>query len=254
MTNNTSSPLADVLRTAIEQEDRATSMLLEQVAQQARADESFKRHLAKEPEKAIQDVAQRLPEADRKAIGEKQVAQVAEVVRAGISSSVLPEIDVEKVQDLVFGTIEDARHSFKLSLRLTQFLFYAGLAMVAVAFIVMVLYQTDKVPSLIFGAVGVSGVVTSLLLNPLDRVQNAAGNLIQLEMAFLSYYKILYLFHRPPGESNVKDAIKLSQEMRTISEDVIALIEEYCEYRGDESSKMPAERSGLPGGEDRAPS
>jgi hypothetical protein len=248
MTNDLSSidPLAAVLDTAIEQENRVTGLLLEEVAQQARTDASFRQRLAKEPEQAIQEIAAKLPEADRKVIGEKQVARVAEVVRAG-SSSVLPEIDVEKVQDLVFGTIGDARHSFKLSLRLTQVLFYSGLVMVAVAFIVMVLYQTDKVPSLIFGAVGVSGVVTSLVLNPLDRVQNAAGNLIQLEIAFLSYYKVLYLFNRPPRELSVKDAIKVSREIQTISEDVVASIEKYCEYRDDKSSKASADQPSLPG-------
>lgn len=238
MTNDLSkmNPLADSLEIAIEQQDRATRLLLQQVAQQARGDSAFKQRLVREPEKAVREVAEKLPEAERKALGDKQVGNVTEVVEA-VSSSILPEIDAKKVEGIVLGTIEDARRSFTLSLRLTQILFYAGLVMVGIAFLVAVFSQTDQVPSLIFGAVGVSGVFTSLLLNPLDRVQNAAANLIQLEISFLSYYKLLYLFHYPANELSVKDSIKIGQEMQQISLNIVAAIQNYCEHWPDGSAK-----------------
>ncbi len=236
MNRDNTSPLTDALRTAMDQEAQATNLLLEQVTQQAKSDGAYKQLLAKEPEKAVQEAVQKLPEEQRRAIGDQQVEKVAARVAdlANALSSVLPEIDVDQVQQLVFGTIEDARRSFRLSLWLTQFLFYVGLAMVVGAFITAIVVDPRSVAALIFGAAGVSGVITSLVLNPLDRVQNAAGNLVQLEIAFLSYYKILYTLHRPPGELGHKEAVAISREIRTITDDVLSAIDRHIERRGTE--------------------
>lgn len=224
----------DLLNVALDQEAQARQLLFEGVADRARTDESFRQRLAVEPEKAVREVVESLPSEQRSSVDEKVISDTTEKVQA--LSKALPGFKEKEVSDLVFTTIEDARCSFNLSLRLTQVLFYAGLVMVVATFITALFVDPAQLPVLIFGGgSGILGVITALLINPIDRVQNAAGNLVQLEIAFLSYYKQLSLLTLPSGHQSSEATIQYAGEVRQAMTETVALIEAYCEYRGGKS-------------------
>lgn len=184
--------IEDAVDVAREQETQARLLLWERVSEKAITDEKFRCLLAEDPKRAIEQEAGTLQDdsGQQVSVAPGVVEAVAEKARATYSS-VVPGVESKKVEELIFSTIEDIRRSFNLTLKLSQVLFYAGLLMMITAFITA-LAGGEKIISLLFGSGGmVSVLISSLITSPLDRVQNAAGNLVQLQMAYLAYYKQL---------------------------------------------------------------
>ena len=227
----------DLVLEALDQEKRAKRaqrLLFDEVAIRAKSDEAFRQRLSSTPEDAVREVYDSLPTEQRQLTKNKDEIIKNTAEKAQVLSRVLPGIDKDRVENLVFQTIEDTRRSFTLSLQLTQILFYAGLVIIAVTFITVLLVDTQELIALIFGGgTGVAAIVTSLLINPIDRVQNAAGNLVQIEIAFLSYYKQLSLLVTPTN-ATIDDTIKYVKEVGKTMEKSLILIEKYCEYRTKE--------------------
>jgi len=176
------------------EEKNARSLLWQRLSERAFEDPSFKQRLVAEPKEVIEREAKNLQDDSGKnvAVPPSVVHDMTEKARDTFSSAV-GQIDLKQVTDLVFGTIKDVRRSFSLTLVLCQVLFYAGLAMVAAAFIIT-LAGGKQWASILFGVSGVASVlISSFVLGPLDRIRDAAGNLIQLQMAYLAYYNQLYL-------------------------------------------------------------
>jgi hypothetical protein len=179
---------------AREEEENTRSLLWQRLSVKALEDPEFKKRLISEPKEVVELEAQRLKDdaGNPVAVPPNVVRDTAERARITVSSAV-GEIDLTQVTDLVFGTIRDVRTSFSLTLVLCQVLFYAGLVMVAGAFVFAFIGGKEWM-SVLFGASGVASIlISSFVLGPLDRIRDAAGNLIQLQMAYLSYYNQLYL-------------------------------------------------------------
>ena len=234
---------ADLLKTAVDQEAQARQILIDGVTERARSSEDFRQLFKKEPEKAVRTVAESLPSEQRQSLDDKAISDTAEKLKA--ISEALPGIKEEDVSRLVFTTIDDTRKSFVLSLRLSQILFFAGLVMIALTFIALLFMNDERLGVLVFGGgSGFLGVISSLLINPIDRVQNAAGNLVQLEIAYLSYYKQLTMLNPIEGHNTPKDIVYISREVRKAMEESIELIEKYCEYqRGSNKESKAAKKS-----------
>ena len=66
-----------------------------------------------------------------------------------------------------------------------------------------------------FGGGGIVTVISYAIMNPLDRIRNAAANLVQIQIAYVSYCKQLNML-----DSSIKDhispadAVKFSSELR----------------------------------------
>ena len=169
-------------------EEQARQMLWERLTEKADLDPAFRRDLAKDPVRVVQQEAEGLGITKRPEV----VKDVAEKASAKYSHY-LPEVDPKRVEDLIFGTIEDIRRSFNLTLLLSQVLFYSGLVMVLVAFVTGIL-GGDKLLAAVLGAGGIlSSLLSTTVISPLNRLRDAAGNLVQFQMAYLAYYKQLYL-------------------------------------------------------------
>jgi len=226
--------LAGAAHLAASQEEQTRQLLWQHIQHKAVVDRTFREQLAENPREVVASEAEQMvdPSGHKVQIGTAVVEKIAEQAEETFSS-VVPEIAAKRVEQLIFGTIEDIRTSFKITLLLSQVLFYSGLLMTIAAFVAG-LSGGEKMTALLFGAGGVgSMLISSLVLSPLDRVQNAAGNLVQLQMAYLAYYKQLYLLGGTGGKSLAKDdAVGYAREIDRAAISLISSVQTYIERNG----------------------
>ncbi len=230
---------------ARDQEVTARLLLWDQISDKAAMDEGYRKQLVANPEAVVSREAGALAGGASDAVSKDTVEKLAEKARKTFSS-VVPQIAQDRVENLIFGTIEDMRTSFKLTLRLSQVLFYAGLAMVAASF-VFALLRGERMITLLFSAGGLASILlSSLVLSPLNRVQDAAGDLVQLQMAYLAYYKQLYLLGSGSDPLPKADAIEFAREIDRAAISLIMSVQNQVERE----QKQPLQRSHLPQQED----
>jgi hypothetical protein len=231
------------------QEATLRAMLWDRVSEKASQDEKFRKELAADPRKAVQMEAQQMATVAGKEVGPAVVERVATKARETYSS-IVPELASDKVEDLIFGTIEDVKRAYTITLLLSQVLFYAGLAMVIAGFVAG-LMSGEKLISLFFGSGGIASMlISSLVVSPLDRVQNAAGNLVQLQMAYLAYYKQLYLLGGNNETISREDALTYAREIDRVTLSLMGSVRAYVERgtktdQAGRSAQKPGRRKGL---------
>ena len=229
--------LAKADQIAEEQENFARSMLWDRITEKAANDQKFRKQLVDAPEKTVEMEAQRLGKVEGRKIelGSSVVEKVTARVR-DTYSSIVPDLATDKVEKLIFGTIEDVQQAYKITLLLSQVLFYTGLAMVIAGFVSGLVVE-HKMLSLLFGGGGIASMlISSLIVSPLDRVQTAAGNLVQLQMAYLSYYKQLYLLGGNNSALSKDDAIAYAREIDRLTLSLMGSVQEYVE-QGSQPAK-----------------
>jgi len=210
------------------QEAMLREMLWERVSEKANQDADFRNELISDPKKAVESEAQQIPALAGKDVATAVVEKVAAQARS-IYSSALPDLATDKVEDLIFGTIADVKRAYTLTLLLSQVLFYAGLAMVVAGFVAG-LMGGEKLISLFFGSGGIASMlISSLIVSPLDRVQNAAGNLVQLQMAYLAYYKQLYLLGGNDAKISREDALAYAREIDHLTLSLMGSVQDFVE-------------------------
>jgi hypothetical protein len=202
-------------KTAIERESQSAELLWGTVTARAATDQGFREQLAKAPEETVKREAERL----NIPISEQELSTAKELF-----SPALPGIDRKKVEELIFGTIRDVRRSFNVTLYLSIALFVVGLLLL-IASVVFTWTKGAKAGS-IFGIGGVASLVSSLLLNPLDRIRNAGANLVQIQMAYLTYYNLIYLLGSRNERLDVKDAKSYADEMRQSAISMVSTVQE----------------------------
>ena len=203
-----SAALKEADQIAAQQDADASGLLWGRVALRATSDEEFRQALMRDPERTIAHEAQQL----NVTVEPSTVAQVAQIRE--ILSPAVPGIGQPRVVQLVFDTIEDMRKSFKLTLQLSQLLFYAGVGLLVASFIVAVWKESQTIVAAVFGAGGVASLISSTLMNPLDRIRDAGANLVQLQMVYLAYYKQLYMLGDATDVPASGDASRDAKELR----------------------------------------
>jgi hypothetical protein len=85
--------------------------------------------------------------------------------------------------------IEDARRTLRISQWLNISVFFAGLALLVIGLVISI--QGEAEMNRVIGALsalgGFTGMIAILIKDPLDRIQNAMGDLVQVETAFTSF-------------------------------------------------------------------
>jgi hypothetical protein len=170
-----------IFREAHGQEERAKDLLLTRLTLKAANDPSFQRELRDDPDAVVRREAKELDIKPSKSL----------IEAAGkAATAAIPGLEQARVQTLVFTTIEDMRTSFKLTLELSRWLFFAGILLVMVAFVAG-LFNASSSSVAVSGGSGALSLLLSAVMNPLDRIRNAAGNLVQIQAAYLAFYKQL---------------------------------------------------------------
>ncbi len=215
------SDLQQAGQTAGEQEQQSRQLLRELVFSRAEHEPEFKRALAANPEKVLQEEARRMgAELDEALIQETKERYSTAIIGAS-------EREVTK---LVFDTLWNVRKSFERTLALSQWLFYVGLGLTVTAFLVGVFAPGKEMIAGIFGGGGILTLISYAVMNPLDRIRNAAANLVQIQIAYVSYYKQLNMLGGAGGDRmSLDDAVKYSSELRKGAVEMIEAVQRIVE-------------------------
>jgi len=205
---------AHAQKLAADNETQSAELLWGHVISRASQDESFRRNLANNPEQTLTREAETL-----------NISVAPEQLHAAkaLFSPAVPGIDRAKVEALIFSTIEDVRKSFNMTLQLSRFLFYTGVLLLLMSAVFT--WTKGAAAGSIFGAAGALSLVTSLIRSPLDRIRNAGANLVQLQMAYLAYYNLLYLLGSRGERLAFADAQKYAEEFRQTATVMVSAVQ-----------------------------
>jgi len=205
--------------------------VIESLAQRAAWDPDFLRNLISKPVETVKNVRPRVTDADAQDIADKAID----------TSSAIQGPDLVK---LFKQLVSNATDVFKKTVFLNQFLFYTGIALLAVTFgfeiagrVTGNISWQNIATTGIVGAIGIGAVISSFLLRPLDSIQNSVGNLAQIEVGFLSFIERSRKMANSGDPASISDAKQISKELGKAAKESMALIENYCEYRKNKAAK-----------------
>ena len=95
----------------------------------------------------------------------------------------------EEAASILSGAVDEAKKTLKILRQLNVSVFALGVAILIVGITVALLGTNlaTRVTGALAGLGGLVGVLVQLIRDPLDRIQNAMGNLVQIETAFTSF-------------------------------------------------------------------
>lgn len=196
----------------------------------ARTNVLFREHLKADPDKAVGEIVHELglEPADEKEARELRARAVGEL-RA------VPVLEREDLAGMISTLMKDAQSAFYSTVGLSKCLFWFGIVVVGGTLIAQYSLQfldpkhETVLPAILGGGAGAMSLICALLKNPLDKVQNSAGNLAQLEMAVLGYVDQLdVLMTRPPAGS-MDDAIKAARAIRVATKGSLDMLQRFAE-------------------------
>jgi hypothetical protein len=236
MTHDFLSDLQEAGRIAGEQEAQAKQLLIETVDARATDDPAFRRALAADPEKALNEEARK--------VGANVSPQLIDKVSKKYSTAIYGASE-DDVKSLMFDTLNNLRTSFERTVLLSQVLFFTGLLMTAAAFLVALLSNGKELIAGIFGGGGIVTLITYAVMNPLDRIRNAAANLVQVQIAYVSYYKQLTMLGGGDRERmTLEDTVRYSKELRIGAVETIAAVQKIVDTtKSYDPRAAPAKRT-----------
>lgn len=202
---------------AAEQEKQSSDLLREKIAARAKIEPEFRRALARDPAGTVAAEARR--------IGVEAEPELVEETRQKYSTAIVGATE-EQVNELVFGTLRDVQRSFYLTMVLARWLFGVGLTMTVAAFVTGLWFSGKETISALFGAGGLLTLISYVVMNPMDRIRNAAANLVQIQIAYVAYYKQLSLLGGSLQERvGLDEAIRYAKELREGAETMIQALQ-----------------------------
>lgn len=216
------SDLQEASRNASQQEAQSGPVLRELLFSRADAEPEFRKALVNNPEKTIGQMA--------KGMGAAATPELVREVKERYSAAIFGATDAE-VKDLVFGTLGNVRQSFTRTLALSQWLFWVGMGLTVAAFVATLFPNNQKGwIAGVFGGGGILTLISYAVMNPLDRIRGAAANLVQVQIAYLSFYKQLNMLGGMNlDKMTIDDAVKYSAELRKCAVETIEAVQKIVE-------------------------
>jgi len=148
-----------------------------------------------------------------------------------------------KARQVVEDTFDNAAHTYRTITMMNKVMFVVGIGLFLFAAFYAV-FANEKVYSLLFGGMGVASFVAMFVLGPIDKTQKALSNLVQVEIAFMTYFDQLSFCEAlaqipkglppAPDPSNIERASALLQER---SLNLVEILQHYVESEGVAGSK-----------------
>ena len=215
------SDLQEASRSASEQEMQSGPVLRELLFSRADTEPDFRKALVNNPEKTIGEIA--------KGMGASATPELIREVKERYSRVIFGATDTE-VKALVFGTLANVRESFTRTLALSQWLFWVGLCLTVAAFVATLFQNQKGWIAGVFGGGGILTLISYSVMNPLDRIRSAAANLVQVQIAYLSFYKQLNMLGGVDlDKMTIDDAVKYSTELRKCAVETIEAVQKIVE-------------------------
>ncbi len=144
-----------------------------------------------------------------------------------------------KMHEVVEQTFNRAVQTYHAISLMNKAMFITGIGLFIFSALYAVLAQ-EKVYSLLFGGLGVASFVTLFLLGPVERIQKALSNLVQVEIAFMSFFdqivwweQVASIPEQGPMKGPDRDNIeKASKGLHGSCQAIIELLETYVESPG----------------------
>lgn len=141
-----------------------------------------------------------------------------------------------KMHEVVEQTFNRAVQTYYTISLMNKVMFITGICLFIFSALYAVLAQ-EKVYSLLFGGLGVASFVTLFLLGPVERLQKALSNLVQVEIAFMSFFdqivwweQVASIPEQGPMKGPDRDNIeKASKGLHGSCQAIIELLETYVE-------------------------
>jgi hypothetical protein len=158
-----------------------------------------------------------------------------------------------KMHEVVEQTFNRAVQTYYSISLMNKIMFATGIGL----FIFSALYAViarEKVYSLLFGGLGVASFVSLFLLGPVERIQKALSNLVQVEIAFMTFFDQIIWWEQvasTPGQSPAggpdKDNLeKASKGLHSSCQAIIELLETYVESPESTSYRSLKKRKLVP--------
>lgn len=142
-------------------------------------------------DQAYADVVKRLDviDSEREALGRRYAVEDIRLQRKWWRESVERSDSFQQdVTERFQETLDSARSTYKVLTAMSITLFIVGIALFVFAG-VYATFANEKIYSLVFGGLGASSFVALFIARPFEDAQIALSDMIQGEMAFMSYFE-----------------------------------------------------------------
>jgi hypothetical protein len=118
---------------------------------------------------------------------------------------------------------------------MSQILFYVGLAIIFIAFLLDIYgvlrgvnWQQYIASSGVLGAIGLGSIYTSFVKGSFEKVRNSVGDLVQINVIFFAYADQLSLLMRESQDEDA-DILEIIEQIGKVEVQTIKNIQDYCE-------------------------
>ncbi len=185
----------------------------------------------------LRDIRNRLEQPETRTAADMQREQMAEALelaqealdarRPAGDTFIVPGFDDQNLQALVKGTIEKASASLDGSALVNKRLLQFGCCLVAAAFVVAVITGSWKVVS--FGGMGLAGIITAVITNPLKGIAATARRLVQIQVAYIGFLHVLGTAGNHPADPAPDSFDKRAKSINEAIRNVLGALEKHCQ-------------------------
>jgi ABC-type multidrug transport system fused ATPase/permease subunit len=150
----------------------------------------------------------------------------------------------DKAYKVVEQTFDHAAQTYRAITWMTKIMFGLGIGLFLFSALYAV-YAHEKIYSLLFGGLGTASFIAFFILGPIDKAQKALSNLVQVEIAFMSYFDQISWWEvvagLPKGNSPGPDPAnieKASLALQERSSAIIQMLQRYVEDQGTDSERL----------------
>jgi hypothetical protein len=186
----------------------------------------FHQQFAQKPIEAIKETAE---SADLK-IDDEEAETIAKDARTVIA----PFVGIE-AKNLVQNIGNKISQSFNSILDMSRVLFYMGLTIIFVAFLLDIYgvlkgvnWQQYIASSGVLGAIGLGSIYTSFVKGSFEKIRNNVGDLVQINVIFFAYADQLSLLMRESQDEDA-DISEIIEQIGKVETQTIKNIQKYCE-------------------------
>lgn len=140
---------------------------------------------------------------------------------------IVPGFDDQSLRTLVEGTLENASASLERSALVNKRVLLFGGGLVAAAFVVATV--TGSWEAVTFGGMGLAGIITALIANPLKEIARTARRLIQIQVAYIGFLHVLGTAGSRGTGSAPESAEKRIESINEVIRTVLDALEKYCQ-------------------------
>ena len=132
-------------------------------------------------------------------------------------------------RELLQETLYSAKQTFRNIIIMSNVTFALGIIFLAVSAISSLVLRLEI--SFVFGGLGGASFIAFFIFRPIDSVQNAIPNLMQAEVALITYFDQLHFWAPFASSDDFEQRKVASQRLQDITSSTMQLLERYLEKR-----------------------